>query len=88
MRTIAKFTLLAALPLALAVPAAAQTAAPAPDAKMPTCSAKVTDNCMQREGHAKAMTGHKMAKHRWHHRKHHGKHHAAKAVAAAAPKAK
>ena len=56
--------------LAAAAPASAQ------DSKdLPTCSATVTDHCMQKGGHAKmhghghgAMMGH-------HHRTHHGKAH-------------
>lgn len=65
-------SLLAPAAALVAVPAMAQAPAPASDASLPTCSAKVTDHCMQRSGgghmagHAK---GHKMAAH-------HGKRHA------------
>lgn len=56
-----------ALP-ALAAPAPAAAGA-APDASYPTCSAKVTDHCIQREGRAaKAGTHHGAMRH------HHGKH--------------
>jgi hypothetical protein len=62
--------------LTMAAPALADD--PAPDAKLPTCSATVTDHCMQREHHAMAArhkaSGHHAAKHHHHHtRKHHTK---------------
>lgn len=64
-------TLIAGTSLGFALPALAQNAAPAPaaDAALPTCSASVTDHCMQRSWHAPA----KGAMH--HGKKHHGKKH-------------
>ncbi len=55
--------------LTMAAPAMADD--PAPDAKLPTCSATVTDHCMQREHHMMAAK-HRMAHHH-HVRKHHHK---------------
>ncbi|MFM5894034.1 MAG: hypothetical protein ACKOQM_06320 [Novosphingobium sp.] len=56
--------------LTMAAPAMADD--PAPDAKLPTCSATVTDHCMQREHHAMAARHH-MTRHHSHVRKHHAK---------------
>ena len=60
--------------LTMATPALADD--PAPDAKLPTCSATVTDHCMQREHNMMAASHHKRGHHmaRHHHvRKHHAK---------------
>lgn len=57
--------------LSLASVASAQPAPMASDASLPTCSATVTDNCMQRsEGASHAMVHHATT----HHAKHHAKH--------------
>lgn len=58
-----------ALMLALSLSATAQAAPPAEGSDLPTCSATITDHCMQRSGHHEAMMGH----HR--HGKHMGRHH-------------
>lgn len=82
---------MAAMPLvALAAPVLAADPPAAPAAPMQTCSAKVTDNCMQRAGHAKSTTHHKgthkgSTKGKHHGKKHHKGHEAHKAEAKAPP---
>lgn len=69
MRTIHLFAAALAGSLAVAAPALAQDSMEG--ANLPTCSATVTDHCMQREHRMMAPKHHKMAKHakaRRHHR--------------------
>ncbi|MFM5917827.1 MAG: hypothetical protein ACKOOL_09895 [Novosphingobium sp.] len=69
MRKSPLFALALAGGLAFTAPALAQDG----EANLPTCSAAVTDHCMQRDHHTMVPRHHAMKHHHHHARKHHAK---------------